>query len=204
MQYLLDYLASIILGAALIFIMISANDTVAENHSLYNGDMLVQEMLVQTAYLLEGEFRNMGVGVPESDKTILAADTSLIRFVYDVERNGIPDTVQYYVGTTNEMIDTPNELDRPLYRRINGGTPLVVGAVTVFRLRYITGSGDDIPTPVVSSSLTEIKSVEITMEVQNPFAMMRTPEQVKAGERIALYSSSLWQQTRLASQNTRR
>jgi hypothetical protein len=204
MQYLLDYLASVILGAALIFVMISANDTAAENHSLYNGDMMVQEMLVQTAYLLEGELRNMGVGIPETQQSVLAADTSRIRFLYDMHRDGTPDTVQYYMGTTNEMIDTPNELDRPLYRRINSAQPLVVGSVTVFRLRYITRSGDNLPTPVISSSLSEIHSVEITMEVQNPFAMMRTPEQVKAGERVALYSSSLWQQTRLASQNTRR
>lgn len=204
MQYLLDYLASVILGAALIFVMINANDTAAENHSLYNGDMMVQEMLVQTAYLLEGELRNMGVGIPETQQSVLAADTSRIRFLYDMHRDGTPDTVQYYMGTTNEMIDTPNELDRPLYRQINSGQPLVVGSVTVFRLRYITRSGDNLPTPVISSSLSEIHSVEITMEVQNPFAMMRTPEQVKAGERIALYSSSLWQQTRLASQNTRR
>jgi hypothetical protein len=42
------------------------------------------------------------------------------------------------------------------------------------------------------------------MEVQNPYAMMRSKEQVMGGERNALYSSSLWQQTRLASQNTRR
>jgi hypothetical protein len=204
MQYLLDYLASVILGAALIFVMINANDTAAENHSLYNGDMMVQEMLVQTAYLLEGELRNMGVGIPETQQSVLAADTSRIRFLYDMHRDGTPDTVHYYMGTTNEMIDTPNELDRPLYRQINSGQPLVVGSVTVFRLRYITRSGDNLPTPVISTSLSEIHSVEITMEVQNPFAMMRTPEQVKAGERIALYSSSLWQQTRLASQNTRR
>jgi hypothetical protein len=204
MQYLLDYLASVILGAALIFIMISANETVAENHSLYNGDMMVQEMLVQTAYLLEGELRNMGVGVPETGSTILWADTSRIRFQYDLDRNGTPDTIQYFVGTTNDMIDTPNELDRPLYRQVNGAPPLVVGSVTVFRLRYIARPGDILSTPVVSTSLSEIYSVEITLEVQNPYAMMRTPEQVKAGERNAFYSSSLWQQTRLASQNTRR
>ena len=163
MQYLLDYLASVILGAALIFVMINANDTAAENHSLYNGDMMVQEMLVQTAYLLEGELRNMGVGIPETQQSVVAADTSRIRFLYDMHRDGTPDTVQYYMGTTNEMIDTPNELDRPLYRQINSGQPLVVGSVTVFRLRYITRSGDNLPTPVISTSLSEIHSVEITM-----------------------------------------
>jgi hypothetical protein len=204
MQYVLDYIAAAILGAALLFIIINANDTAAESHSVYNGDALVQEMLVQTAYLLEGELRNMGVGVPENEKTILFADTSRIRFMYDINRDGTPDTIQYYEGTATEMAGTQNELDRPLYRTVNGSTPLVVGAVTVFRFRYLTRLGEVLSTPVIASRLTEIHSVEITMEVQNPYAMMRSEEQVMGGERNALYSSSLWQQTRLASQNTRR
>jgi hypothetical protein len=204
MQYVLDYIAAAILGAALLFIIINANDTAAESHSVYNGDALVQEMLVQTAYLLEGELRNMGVGVPEDQQTILFADTSRLRFLYDLNRDGTPDTVQYYEGTTAEMAGTQNELDRPLYRTVNNSTPLVVGAVTVFRFRYLTRLGEVLTTPVIAARLTEIHSVEITMEVQNPYAMMRSKEQVMGGERNALYSSSLWQQTRLASQNTRR
>jgi hypothetical protein len=204
MQYVLDYIAAAILGAALLFIIINANDTAAESQSVYNGDALVQEMLVQTAYLLEGELRNMGVGVPENQKTILFADTSRIRFMYDINRDGTPDTIQYYEGTTAAMAGTQNELDRPLYRTVNGSNPLVVGAVTVFRFRYLTRLGEALAMPVDAARLTEIHSVEITMEVQNPYAMMRSKEQVMGGERNALYSSSLWQQTRLASQNTRR
>jgi hypothetical protein len=204
MQYVLDYVAAAIMGATLLIIMNSANEVAYENHSLYNGDMLVQEMLVQTAYLLEGEMRNMGVGVPENERTVLYADTSRIRFLSDIDVNGVVDTVEYYAGAPSEMADTQNELDRPFYRRINSTRPLVVGSVTVFQLRYLTRMGSLLPTPVPAADLTEIHSVEITMEVQNPYAMTRTPGTVGAGERTALYSSSLWQQTRLASQNTRR
>jgi hypothetical protein len=204
MQYVLDYIAAAILGAALLFIIVSANETAAESNSVYHGDALVQEMLIQTAYLLEGELRNMGVGVAETDRVVLWADTSRIRFLYDMNRDGTPDTVEYSCGTPAEMADTQNELDRPLYRAINGGHPLVVGSVTTFRLRYLTRMGELLATPVDASRLSEIYSVEITMEVQNPYAMTRTKEQIASGERNALYSSSLWQQTRLASQNTRR
>ena len=42
------------------------------------------------------------------------------------------------------------------------------------------------------------------MEVQNPYALYRPQGMVAAGERNALYSTSYWQQTRLASQNFRR
>jgi hypothetical protein len=204
MQYLIDYLGSVILGSALVLIMANANEIAAENSSLYNGDLVVQEMLTQTAYLLEGELRNMGVGIPESQQSVLWADSAGLGFLYDVDLNGIVDTVRYYAGTTAQMADTQNDLDRPLFRRINANPPLMVGAVTVFRLRYLTRGGVNIATPVTSSQLSEIYSVEITMEVQNPYAMSRPAGSVQTGERDALYSSSLWQQTRLSSQNTRR
>ncbi len=204
MQYVLDYVLSAILGAGLILIMNSANEIAAENYSMYNGDMVVQEMLTQTAYLLEGELRNMGVGLPETERTVLWADTSGLGFLSDVNLDGYVDTIQYFAGSPSEMLQTMNELDRPLYRRINSENPLMVGAVTVFRLRYLTRSGTLLSTPVVTGQLSEIYSVDITMEVQNPYALSRPKEMVQTGERTALYSSSLWQQTRLSSQNMRR
>jgi hypothetical protein len=204
MQYVLDYILSAILGAGLILIMNSANEIAAENYSLYNGDMVVQEMLTQTAYLLEGELRNMGVGIPETKESVIWADSSGIGFLYDVNLDGTVDTVRYFAGTPGEMLQTMNELDRPLYRRVNDENPMMVGAVTVFRLRYLTRTGAVLSTPVVTGQLSEIYSVDITMEVQNPYALSRPEGSVRTGERNALYSSSLWQQTRLSSQNMRR
>jgi hypothetical protein len=204
MQLLLDYIGSIIIGAALMMIILNANEMVSENQSVYNGDMLVQEMLVGTAHLLEGEFRNMGLGVPEDTRSILHADTSAIRFLYDIDRNGTPDTISYFAGRPDQMPGTQNELDRPLYRMVNSGSPHTVGVVTVFQMRYLTRLTENIPTPVAAANLGEIHSVEITMEVQNPYAVIRSDGTVDKGQRNVLYSSSLWQQTRLASQNSRR
>jgi hypothetical protein len=44
-------------------IIINANVVVFEGWFAYNGEMLVQEMLISTATLIEGEFRNMGYRV---------------------------------------------------------------------------------------------------------------------------------------------
>jgi hypothetical protein len=52
--------------------------------------------------------------------------------------------------------------------------------------------------------LSEIYSVEITMEVQNPYAVISSGGEVAGSVDNALYSNTLWQQTRLASQNSRR
>jgi hypothetical protein len=204
MAALLDVIASILFGGTLMMIILTANDIAAESQATHSGDMLVQELLTNTAQLVEGELRNMGFGVPEGEATVLRAEESRIHFLADIDRDGVVDTMKYSLGDTTEMRDTQNELDRPLKRQINGGAVLSVGSVTTFRLRYLTREGVLLSSPVPSDQLAEIHMVEVSMEVQNPYAPTRDPEMVKSGERNALYSTSLWQQTRLASQNTRR
>jgi hypothetical protein len=204
MSALFDVIASMLFGGTLFMIVLSANDIAAENQSTYNGDMMVQEMLTSTAQLVEGEFRNMGFGVPDNQRTITFADSTSINFLSDLNRDGNIDTLKYSLGGTDELLDTQNEMDRFLKRKVNGGQTMNVGAVTTFRLKYQTRDGELLPIPVPWDRLTEIHVVEVTMEVQNPYAPYRDAAMVKSGERNALYSSSLWQQTRLASQNSRR
>jgi hypothetical protein len=204
MAEILDYISSILMGGMLTLNVLSVNEIANETYSLYSGDMTVQEMLVTTVQVLEGEFRNMGYGVPEFDKTVLAADTSSITFLMDLDRDGASvDTIRYYLGPTSDLAYTQNTMDRYIYRTVNSGDRMRVGVVTTFRLRYLTPSGEVITVPVPSDRLTEIHEVEITMEVQNPYAMYN-PGYTGSGNQNALFSSSYWQQTRLASQNSRR
>jgi len=206
MATMMDLMLSIVLGGTLMVIVLNANEIAAENQSVYNGDMLVQEMLTSVAQVVEGEIRNMGFGVPENKASILYADTSRMIFLTDLSRSGVSlDTIQYLLGDTLDLSYTQNELDRLLYRRVNSQPATQIGAVTIFHLSYITKAGEVLTTPVTPGRLTEIHVVEVTIEVQNPYAMTRKPgETIGIGERSALYSSSIWQQTRLASQNSRR
>jgi len=204
MSAFIDIIASFLFGGTLFSIIITANGIATETQTVYSGDMLVQEMLTNTAQLVEGEFRNMGYGVPETERTITRADSTAINFLCDVDRDGTIDTVKYSLGNTSELTSTENEMDRFLKRRLNNDPTMNISAVTMFRLRFLTRAGDILPTPVPTDRLPEIHMVEVTIEVQNPSAPARDASMVKAGERDALYSSSLWQQTRLASQNTRR
>lgn len=204
MGFILDIMFSMIIGGAILISVLSASDIASENQTVYNGNMLVQELLISTAHLVEGEFRNMGYGVPQNESSVLLADTSKIKFLTDLRNGGVIDTVEYRLGATTELKKTKNELDRYLHRYVNNVKTGAVGVVTVFRLRYFARSGEELGTPVVSDRLTEIHVVEVTMEVQNPNAIARRPGEIGQGQRDALYSSSIWQQTRLASQNSRR
>ncbi len=200
MATILDIMVSFVVGGILLMIILTSNDIAAENHTVYNGDMLVQEMLTSTVQVLESEFRNMGFGVTELHQTILAADTSSITFLYDVDRSGTPATVRYYLGPLSELSGTQNEADRLLHRVVGNGMVASVGAVTIFQLNYMTQDGVFLARPVPAGELSEIHTVEVTIEVQNPYAPLNS----LGDNPQALFSSSLWQQTRLASQNSRR
>ncbi len=204
MGTMLDLLSSTIFGGVLLVIILNANEMAVENSFKYNGDEIVQEMLVSTARLLEGEFRNMGDGVKDTANTVLLADTSRVTFLCKNRTTSNMDTIKYRMGPISELSKTKNEIDRFLYRQVGSGMDAKVGVVTVFKLKYKNISGDSLVTPVAGDELSEIHVVELTMEVQNPYAISRKAAQINPGERTALYSSSLWQQTRLASQNTRR
>ena len=204
MAALIDIIASMIFSGALFIIVLDANDLATETQMVYNGDQMVQQMLTSTAQLVEGELRNIGYGVPSTVPNITQGDSSSITFLSDIDRDGVVDTVSYSIGPISELGATPNELDRYLKRRVSNAGSSNVGVVTVFHLRYFTRAGDSIQIPVPSARLPEVFTVELTMEVQNPAAPYRNENMVKEGERNALYSNSLWQQTRLASQNNRR
>jgi hypothetical protein len=208
MAAILDIVGSFLLGGAILMIILTATNIAGENQSTYHGDMMVQEIMRTTAQMVEGEFRNMGFGVPEADVTIIRGDSTHIAFLIALAHSGSGtdpiDTVHYYIGSTDELLSTPNELDRYLIREVNSRPATRVGVVTTFRLRYFARSGELLPLPVPQDRVSEIYVVEVTLEVQNPSAVLRSDGKVGPGERRALYSSSLWQQARLASQNSRR
>jgi hypothetical protein len=223
----MDIVIAFTLGGILLIIILNANSIAGDQASILNGDMLVQQMLISATQLIEGEFRNMGFGVHiDSAAVVDARDTALI-FLSDLDQNpSTPlDTVAYYLGPLSELATTQNDSDRLLHRRINGGTPFSLAAVTQFRMKFFSQSQLDTILPpnifrpdwwiirrvggveVVPPALfdrRQIKIIEITMEVQNPYAIYKRLDDPTRTIRGALYSSSLWRQTRLASQNLRR
>jgi hypothetical protein len=183
----------------LLLIVIDTNDLTAETTSMYSGNVLVQEMLITQAQYIEGEFRNMGANTPSGTTNITAAYDTAITFLMGRDTSGtIIDTISYFTGSAAELSNTENDLDRYLYRRFNNTPAKPIGVVTHWHLSYMQANGD------VATTLAGIAEIELSMEVQNPFALSRAPKAIQAGERKELYSTSYWQQTRLASKNFRR
>jgi hypothetical protein len=194
MTTMLDIITASALGGIILLITINANGIVRESWASYNSDYIVQQMLITNSQIVESEFRNMGCGVDTASRTIDQATDTCISFNMAPwpDMSAIP--IKYYSGSPAE-VGTPNPHDRFLYRVQNNGAPERVGLVTQFRLVYIDNFGDTLATPVSNDELKTIRMIEITMEVQSPWAAFLSPDTKEQ------YATALWKQTRLASQN---
>ncbi len=147
----------------------------------------------------------------------MEADTHSIAYLMDFNRNGTVDTVYYWIGALSDLAYTQNDSDRILYRKIGPGMagevlspgddltiPHGLGYVTKFDMMYYSQAQvDTLAPPVAAGDLKMIKVIQMTIEVQNPYAPFKRTE-VAEGEPDALFSSSMWRQTRLVSRNLRR
>ncbi len=217
MATMVDIMISSVLGGVLFIIALNTNDIASENAFIYNGDLYVQQTLTAIVPVIENDFRHMGFGVPEGVPTVVSADSHSISFKVDFNQNGTIDTVSYWAGPLSDLAYTQNDSDRVLYRKVKPGSvgevlsagedltiPQGIGFVTKFDLAYFSQSLiDTLLSPVPQFDLKLIKVLQITLEVQNPFAPYKKTV-VQAGEQTGLFSSTLWRQTRLASRNLTR
>jgi len=197
MAIMMDIIFASFMGGIITFITINANIVIRQTWASYNSELMVQRMLVSTAQVVEVELRNMGCGVDIGAQTIDEARDTCVSFkmAKRPEYNSPIVNVKYYSGSTSELTGTENPRDRFLYRQEGAAAPERTGMVTQFSLKYMDEFGEVLlPTPV--ADLDRIKIIEITIEVQSPFAALLDPEK--------RYTSALWKQTRLASQNLKR
>ena len=200
MSVLLDVIMAVVIGGTLMVIIANSNLIATQSSMTYTEQLLVQRLLVETTQAIEGDFRNMGYNVTsDTIATITEALDSCISFLSDHDNNGTVDNVKYYLGPLKE---TPfqNDSIRLIHRQINNSTPAGIGMCTRFRLKYFTqNEADTLATPVASTDFGQIKLVEIVLEVQSPYGLY-----VQSGGRNAFFATTMWRQTRLASQNLKR
>ena len=200
MPAMMDVIFSMILGFAIILIIVNANVVVSENAFYYNGQVVVQEMLISAATLIEGEFRNMGYGVQQgqtgSTGIIDAADDITITF--NTKIGGVVRSIKYYSGDPGEF-DFQNEMIRGLYRQVDNQEPRMIGYVTRFELRYFERNGTELSVPMNSPG--NIHMVEIEMEVQHPHALYTDVARIDEQDPDLYYSTTMWRQSRLSSKN---
>ena len=190
---LLDILGSIIIGGLILLILFRLNTSATSN--LYNNtsEANVQSAMISVGTVLENDFRKIGyckdwTKIPDPTKAILFADTSSIKFLTDINNDGTVDTIDYYLGPTSELLNTPNPRDRLLYRVVNNEAPKSSNVgITEFKLIYFDSFGNVLTTPVNPPG--QIQKMQIDLRVENPEPIDST------------YVVAFWRQLRLTARN---
>jgi len=192
---LLDIVGSVIIGGLILLILFRLNNSATAN--LYNSysEATVQQSIVSVVQVLESDFRKIGYckdwnKIPDPTKAILYADTSKFVFLTDIDNDGNVDTLDYYLGPTSALSNTPNPRDRFLYRVVNNETPRSANVgLTEFKITYYNSLGDTIKTLPLTSNTGQIHTIQIDVETQNSEAMDST------------YVTSFWRQIKLSAKN---
>jgi len=192
---LLDIVGSVIIGGLILLILFRLNNSATAN--LYNSysEATVQQSIVSVVQVLESDFRKIGYckdwnKIPDPTKAILYADTSKFVFITDIDNDGNVDTLDYYLGPTSALSNTPNPRDRLLYRVVNNETPRSANVgLTEFKITYYNSLGDTIKTLPLTSNTGQIHTIQIDVETQNSEAMDST------------YVTSFWRQIKLSAKN---
>ncbi len=192
---ILDILGSTVIGGILMMNLFQINSSAVENNYTGNGELIAQTNLSTTVQVLEIDFRKIGYcadweQIPIPTQAIISADSSSIKFLTDVDSDGIVDTMHYYLGPTSELLSTPNPRDRFLYRVVNSEVPAGVNlGVTQFNLTFFDVLGNPIRFPITVPGQIYTMQIDITVE------------DVAAYDEK--YSSAFWSQIRLAAKNLR-
>ena len=170
---LIDIAGSILIGAMMLGIILKLNNTASWNLYSNSGELNTQTNSTSMSMILENDFRKIGycadyTNIQDPASAILAADSTSITFISDVNKNGIMDTVYYYLGPASELISTANPRDKILYRIVNNAAKMGSDAgITRFYMVYFDVNGDTIHTPVSSGYLPLINDIELNMNVEN-------------------------------------
>ena len=190
---LMDIMGSMIIGGILLSITLRLNDSATGKTYNNSAELSLQENMATVAQIVETDFRKIGYCAdwnkfPDPSKAVVYADETSIKFLTDIDLDTNMDSISYYLGSTSELLSTPNPRDRILYRVVNTETPMPSNlGVTQFRLVYFDALGDTLSPPITSPGL--ITSVEINLTVESVAAY------------DTAYSSAFWRQIRLVARN---
>ena len=190
---LVDIFGSTIIGSILFLILLRTNDASIENTYQNGGELVIQQNLVDAVQLIEYDFRKIGycadwTQVPDPSQVILSADETSISFLSDVDSDSDIDTVTYFLGSPDELTETPNPNDRLLYRVINDEEPRGSNlGITQFEITYFDVLGNEINLPVTVPG--EIYTMQINVTVEHTTGYNNE------------YNTAYWRQIRLAARN---
>jgi prepilin-type N-terminal cleavage/methylation domain-containing protein len=156
----------------LLWVMIIGSVLMVAIYSVVFGSknaLLRGESDAQTSYRARRTMRHLvddlrlaGYGLQGGTAGVIQGKENEITIVADIDKNGMLETIRYYLGDTTQLRTTPNPNDRTLYKSINGANPGTVLAVGLSSLTF--GYYDGSRTSLLDSASSPIQ-VSTIMDV---------------------------------------
>lgn len=190
---ILDILGSMIIGSILLLSLFRVSNSSTEDLYRGTGNLTAQTNLATVVQILENDFRKIGYcadwkQIPVPTEAILYADSCSIRYLTDVDQDGMIDTMYYHMDYATDIPQTPNPRDRFLYRTVNGEAPVGVNlGLTEFKMEFYNALGTKLNFPIADPR--EIYSMQIDISVEDVAAYDEK------------YQTVFWRQIRMAARN---
>jgi hypothetical protein len=190
---ILDILGSMVIGSILMLSIFRVSNASTEDLYRGTGNLTAQTNLATVVQILENDFRKIGycsdwTQIPIPTEAILYADSCSLRYLTDVDNNGLIDTMYYYMDYSTDIPETPNPRDRFLYRVVNNETPVGVNlGLTQFNMEFYNALGTKLNFPIADPR--EIYSMQIDISVEDVAAYDEK------------YQTVFWRQIRMAARN---
>ncbi len=167
MAYMLDLMGSYIVGAIVLLMIVGLDIYIPTSASEVVFNNMVQGNIGTAAEIINYDFYK--IGYRTTGNSIVLADSDRIKFDTDISDDGNIDTVYYYPGSTSQLTSTPNPNDKPLYRQLNGDTPLSSIAITEFKLTYYDSLGAQLSYGSLNSQVqrNRIRTIKVYLRVES-------------------------------------
>ncbi len=163
----LDVAGSFVIGGIVILIFANLNLSISigASENLYSG--IVQGGLTSAADLMEYDFYK--IGYRNSGNKIEIADSNEIKFNSDIDNDGVPDELHYFLGDAKTFTETSNPNDFLLTREKNKEKPAASIPVVDFKLIYYDSLGQKIDYTLLSSQSErdKIKTLRVRMKCES-------------------------------------
>jgi hypothetical protein len=164
MSIILDIAGSFIIGGLLALMLFNFKTYQSNTRYLSDSELQLQQNAKTLADIINHDLRKVGYEC-NSDSIWVETSSQRLSFYADLDRNGTPDLVTYFLGDSTEATATPNPRDKTLYRIVNSDT---IGGPTLGLTKLNFSYMDELGNPTVSDSAISYIKSEIWVESLEP------------------------------------
>ena len=183
----LDIIGSVLIGTLVMFLIMKLNYQVSTNSTEITSNGMVQSYLTSIGAVMENDLYKIGYRISDPNKLNIA-DSNRFSYKADVNNDGSLDSVRYYVGTTSQAGKTSNPNDKPLFKVLNGATPVRIGFVRDCRFTYYDSTGRKISSygasSTISDTLKKVRIVNVYIKCESSYLINKNYQTAEYSRKI--------------------